>query len=94
MLKYFNEDLQAKEICVPFKSISNEKDKVTDKNRAAYSTSCLHSEDYESKSHKSVYCSENHSLPQCKKMTNRQSQIDNLRKSYRCFLCLKSGHIL
>ena len=28
MLKYFNEELQMKEICVPFKSISSEKDKV------------------------------------------------------------------
>ena len=64
MLKYFNEELQAKEICVPFKSTSNEKDKVKDKNRAGYTASCLHSENYESKSHKRVYCSENHSPPQ------------------------------
>ena len=49
MLKYFNEELQAKEICILFKSTSNEKDKVKDKNRAGYTASCLHSESYESK---------------------------------------------
>ena len=27
-------------------------------------------------------------------MTNRRSRIDTLKKSYRCFLCLKSGHTL
>ena len=67
MLKYFNEELQAKEICVPFKSTSSEKDKVKDKNRAGYTASCLHSESHESKSHKCVYCSENHSPSQCKR---------------------------
>ena len=36
MLKYFNEELQAKEICVPFKIKSSEKDEVKDKNRAGY----------------------------------------------------------
>ena len=69
MLKYFNEELQAKEICVPFKSTSSEKDKVKDKNRVGYTASCLHSESHESKSHKCVYCSENHSPSQCKKVT-------------------------
>ena len=72
-VKYFNEELQAKEICVPFKSTLSEKDKVKDKNRAGYTTSCLHSEKHESKSHKCVYCSENHSPSQCKEVTNRQS---------------------
>ena len=38
-LKYFNEELQAKEICAPFKNISNEKDNVRDKNRAGYTAS-------------------------------------------------------
>ena len=61
MLKYFNEELQAKEICILFTRTSNEKDKVKDKNRAGYTASCLHSESYESKSHKYVYFSENHS---------------------------------
>ena len=32
MLKYFNKELQAKGICVPFKSTSSEKDEVKDKN--------------------------------------------------------------
>ena len=41
MLKYFNEEFQAKEICVPFKSKSNEKDKVKDKNGDGYTASCL-----------------------------------------------------
>ena len=50
---------QAKEICVPFKNTSSEKDKVKVKNRVGYTASCLHSECYESKSHKCVYCSEN-----------------------------------
>ena len=94
MLKYFNEKLQAKEIGVPFKSTSNEKDKVKDKNRAGDIASCLHSEGYESKGHKCVYCSGNHSPSQRKKVINRQSRIDNLKKSYKCFLCLKSGHAL
>ena len=40
MLKYFNKELQAKEICVPFKSTSSEKDEVKDKNRASYTASC------------------------------------------------------
>ena len=75
MLKYFNEELQAKEICVPFKSTSSEKDKGKDKNRAAYAVSCLHSESYESKSHKRVYCSENHRPSQCKKVINRQKCV-------------------
>ena len=88
MLKCFNEELKAKETCVPFKSTSNEKDKVKDKNRAGYAAS------YESKSQKCVYCLENHSPSQCKRVTNRQSRIDILKKSYRCFLCLKSGHTL
>ena len=44
MLKYFNEELQAKEICVPFKSISDGKDKVKNKNRTGCTASCLHSE--------------------------------------------------
>ena len=65
ILKYFIKDLQAKEICVPFKSTSSEKDKGKDKNRAAYTVSCLYSESYESKSHKRVYCSENHRPSQC-----------------------------
>ena len=94
MLKYFIKDLQAKEICVPFKSTSSEKDEVKDKNRAGYTVSFLHSESYESKSHKRVYCSENHRPSQCKKVTNRQSRIDILNKSYRCFLFLKSRHVL
>ena len=37
-----------------------------------YTASCLHSESYELKSHKCLYCSENHSTSQCKKVTNRQ----------------------
>ena len=65
ILKYFIKDLQAKEICVPFKSTSSEKDKVKDKNRAGYTASCLHSESHESKSHKRIYCSENHRPSQC-----------------------------
>ena len=52
MLKYFNEELQAKEICVLFKSTSSEKDRVKDKDRAGYNARCLHSESYELKSHK------------------------------------------
>ena len=88
MLKYFNEELHANEICVPFNSTSNEKDK----NRAGYS--CLHNRSYESKSHKCVYCSGNHSPSQYKNMANKQSRIDILKKSYRCFLCLKLGHTL
>ena len=92
MLKYFNEELQAKEICVPFKSTSSENDEVKNKIRAGYTSSFLHSESYESKSHKRVYCSENHRPSQCKKVTNRQSRINILNKSYRCFLCLKSRH--
>ena len=69
MLKYFNKELQAKEICVPFKSKSSEKDEVKDRNRAGYTASCLHSESYESKSDKCIYCSENHSPSQCEKVT-------------------------
>ena len=38
-LNYFNEELQAKEISVTVKSTSNDKDKVKDKNRAAYTES-------------------------------------------------------
>ena len=94
ILKYFIKDLQAKEICVSFKRTSSEKDKGEDKIRAVYIVSCLHNESYESKSHKCVYCSENHRPSQCKKVTNRQSRIDILNKSYRCFLCLKSRHAL
>ena len=67
MLKYFNEELQAKEICVPFKIKSSEKDEVKDKNRAGYTASYLHSESYESKSHKRVYCSENCKLLSAKR---------------------------
>ena len=80
MLKYFNKGLQAKEICVPLKSKSSEKDEVKDRNRAGYTASCLHSESYESKSHKCVYCSENCRPSQCKKVANRQSRIDILKK--------------
>ena len=47
MLKYFNKELQAKEICVPFKSTSAEKDKVKQKHLAGYTASCLHSKSYE-----------------------------------------------
>ena len=94
MFGHLNEELQAKEICVPFKSKSSEKNKVKDKNRAGYTASCLNSESYESKSHKRVYCSENDSPSQCKKVTNRQSRIGILKKSCRCFLCLKSGRTL
>ena len=86
------EELQAKEIFVPFKSTSNEKDKVKDKNRVGYTARCLHSEIYESKSHKCDSCSENHSPSQYKKVINRQSRIDILVISCRCFLCSKSGH--
>ena len=77
---------------VPFKSASNEKEKLKYENRAGYTASCLHnesSESYISKSHKCVYCSQNHSPSECKKVTNRQSRIDNSKRSYRCFLCLK-----
>ena len=44
MLKFFNEELQAKEICVPLKSYINKKDKVKYKNTSGYTASCLHSE--------------------------------------------------
>ena len=54
MLKYFNEKFQAKEICVPFKCTSNEKDKVKDKSRDGYTASGLHSEGFESKSYRCV----------------------------------------
>ena len=81
MLKYLNEELQTKEICVLFKRTSSEKDKVKFKNRAGYTAICLHCESYESESDKCVYCSENHSPSQCKKVTNRESQIDILKKS-------------
>ena len=94
MLKYFSEVFQVKEICVPFKSTSNKKDKVKDKSRAGYTASSLHSENYESKSQTCVYYSENYSPSQCKKVTNRESRIDALKISYRSFLCLKSGHPL
>ena len=94
MFEHLNEELQAKEIYVPFKSKSSEKNKVKDKNRAGYTASCLHSESYESKSHKRVYCSENDSPSQCKKVTNRQSRTDIFKKPCRCFLCLKSGRTL
>ena len=94
MFGHLNEELQAKEICVPFKSKSSEKNKVKDKNRAGYTASCLNSESYESKSHKRVYCSENHSPSQCKKVTNRQLRIDISKKFYRCSVCLKSRHVL
>ena len=94
MLKYFNEELQAKEICVSFKSTSSENDEVKDKIRAGYTSSFLHSESYESKSHKRVYCSENRRPSQCKKVTNRQSQIGILKKYCRCFLRSTSGHTL
>ena len=69
MLKYFNEELQGKEIRVPFKSTLSKEDKVRDKDRAGYTASCLHSESYESKSDKCIYCSENHSPSQCEKVT-------------------------
>ena len=36
-------------------------------NYTGYAASCLDSERYESKTHKCVYCSENHSPSQCKK---------------------------
>ena len=75
MLKYFNEELEAKEICVSFKSTSSENDEVKDKIRAGYTSSFLHSESYESKSHKRVYCSENHRPSQCKKVINRQKCV-------------------
>ena len=52
ILKYFNEELQAKEICVLFKSTSSEKGTVKDKDRAGYTARCLHSESYELKSHR------------------------------------------
>ena len=77
-----------------FKKYINKKDKVKYKNTSGYTASCLHSERYESKSQKCVYCSENHSPAQCKKLTNRQSRIAILKKSYKCFLCLKSGHTI
>ena len=115
MLKYHNEELQAKEIFVPFKSTSNDKDrekikiglvilqvvyivKVMNQKVIKVSiiqtASCLHSEGYESKSHKGVYYSDNHSPSQCKNLTTRKSRIDILKKSYRCFLCLKSGRLV
>ena len=47
MLKNFNKELQAKEICGPFKSTSTEKDKVKEKNLAGYTASCLYSKSYE-----------------------------------------------
>ena len=43
---------------------------------------------YEWEIQKYVYCPENCSPSQCKKMTNRQSQVDILKRSYRCFPCL------
>ena len=93
ILKYFSEELQAKEICVLFKSTSSEKDRVKDKDRAGYTARCLHSESYELKSHRWVYCSENQSPSQCKKVTNNSHELV-FKKYYRCFPCLKSGHAL
>ena len=42
ILKYFNEELQAKEICVLFKSTSSEKDRVKDPNQCKKVTNDSH----------------------------------------------------
>ena len=93
MLKYFNEELQAKEICAPFKKDS-EKDKQRFKDGKYYTGSSLYAESDTKNQNKCVYCLDYHTPSQCKKVTNRQSRIEILKRFSKCFLCLKSGHVL
>ena len=95
LLKYFNEELKAKEMCAPLK---NHSDKDCKHKSGGFTTSSFYSQgsDARNKNNKNrcVFClDENHPPSQCINVTNVKARMDILIRFSKCFICLKPGHI-
>ena len=87
MLKYFKEELQAKERC--FAVTINKNNSFSRSHQDHTTTSSF----YAGQKSYCVYCQATHPSSRCSKVTNVPARRKILRRSGRCFLCLKSGHI-
>ena len=89
LMKYFLEELQAKESCVSYLENQNLE---SEKNKHDFTASCLYSEKREQKFQKSrcVYClEENHPPSRCSKVTNVNSRKEVLKKFSKMFPMLE-----
>ena len=102
VLKYFHEELIAKEACFSYKGLSDKEEghkNFSDSERSSrssyYSQKVLNNETcYENQQQKCVFFYKDyHSPSHCKIVTNKGARIDLLRKYSKCYLGLKSGHI-
>ena len=93
LLKYFHEELIAKEICTPIFNRNSSKQNCGN-NFSGYSLYAESSGVQSGRNEKCVFCYQSgHSPSQCKNVSNVDSRIEILKKYSKCFLCLKSGHI-
>ena len=96
LLKYFHDELQAKENCflaTDKYAKSDFKIKGSESNRS-YTAAGLHAQQNNRQhAQRCVYCLENHAPSQCKKVTNIKSRFDILKRYGKCYICLNSGHI-
>ena len=86
MLKYFKEELQAKERC--FAVVVNQ----SSSSRKATEMSTTSSFQVNTKN-SCVYCKLPHPPSKCTKVTSVSARRNILRKSARCYICLQVGHL-
>ena len=96
LLKYFHDELQAKENCFSIISKNSSSDLNKNDRKNNYTAAGLHAHQ-QNRPHgplaRCVYCLDDHPPSQCQKVTNIKSRYDILKKYGKCFVCLKSGHI-
>ena len=102
ILKYFHEELIAKEACFSYKRFPEKEEghknfsgNERSSRNSYYSQKVLNNEKrYENQQQKCVFCYKGYHPPSyCKIVTNKDARIDILRKYSKCYLCLKGGHI-
>ena len=102
ILKYFHEELIAKEACFSYKRFPEKEEghknfsgNERSSRNSYYSQKVLNNEKrYENQQEKCVFCYKGYHPPSyCKIVTNKDARIDILRKYSKCYLCLKGGHI-
>ena len=87
VMEYFSNELKAQENCNLDKVTS-----VFSRKREPYTTSGLFTYTRNKKDF-CLYCSGDHFLSRCNKVTNCQARNPILRRHGRCFICLDNGHI-
>lgn len=86
LLKYLNEEIQAKERCTKNHAASNDQKRE----RKYFSASGLNVQN-DFRRQKCVYCyKDEHSPSRCKRITNVKSRTEILRRFGKCFICLQS----